>query len=218
MWPWPGAMAWPGSATRPPRPPRSRRRSPWSFRSASPGPARPARRRRWRPSPGHALCASLVAPSWSCGPTPMSPPGERPAADLRPRLDRLGDRRRHRPGSPLRPRLAGGRRQRRRRRPAAAEGGSMSAAGLTIVGYPFLPTGMAEHARSMFRAFMSQGVTPRLLDVSPVNRGYDPDLERDFAPHLVTTLGEGVNLFGVNGDEAARVIEQLGEDTFVRGY
>src|SRR3569623_1103865 len=191
MWPWPGAMAWPGSATRPPRPPRSRRRSPWSFRSASPGPARPARRRRWRPSPGHALCASMVAPSWSCGPTPVSPPG---------------------------PRLAGGRRQRRRRRPAAAEGGSMSAAGLTIVGYPFQPTGMAEHARSMFRAFMSQGVTPRLLDVSPVNRGYDPDLERDFAPHLVTTLGEGVNLFGVNGDEAARVIEQLGEDTFVRGY
>ncbi|MBS0359764.1 MAG: glycosyltransferase family 4 protein [Proteobacteria bacterium] len=91
-------------------------------------------------------------------------------------------------------------------------------ADLTIVGYPFQPTGMAEHARSMFRAFASQGVTPRLLDVSPANRAYDPDLERDFAPHLTTTLGEGVNLFGVNGDEAARVIDQLGEGAFARGY
>jgi glycosyltransferase involved in cell wall biosynthesis len=90
---------------------------------------------------------------------------------------------------------------------------------LTIVGYPFQPTGMAEHARSMFRAFASQGVTPRLLDAAAAaNRAYDPDLERDFAPHLVTTLGEGVNLFGVNGDEAGRVIDQFGEAAFARGY
>jgi glycosyltransferase involved in cell wall biosynthesis len=89
---------------------------------------------------------------------------------------------------------------------------------LTIVGYPFQPTGMAEHARSTFRAFQAAGVTPRLLDVADANRGFDPDLERDFAPHLVTALGEGVNLFGVNGDEAARVIEMVGEDAFDRGY
>ena len=89
---------------------------------------------------------------------------------------------------------------------------------LTIVGYPFQPTGMAEHARSTFRAFQAAGVTPRLLDVADANRGFDPDLERDFAPHLVTRLGEGVNLFGVNGDEAARVIEKVGEAAFARGY
>jgi glycosyltransferase involved in cell wall biosynthesis len=34
----------------------------------------------------------------------------------------------------------------------------------------------------------------------------------------VTTLGEGVNLFGVNGDEAARVIDKVGEAAFARGY
>jgi glycosyltransferase involved in cell wall biosynthesis len=89
---------------------------------------------------------------------------------------------------------------------------------LTIVGYPFQPTGMAEHARSTFRAFQAAGVTPRLLDVADNNRSFDPDLERDFGPHLVDTLGEGVNLFGVNGDEAARVIERVGEDAFGRGY
>lgn len=89
---------------------------------------------------------------------------------------------------------------------------------VTIVGYPFQPTGMAEHARSTFRAFQAAGVTPRLLDVADANRGFDPDLERDFGPHLVATLGEGVNLFGVNGDEAARVIEKVGERAFERGY
>jgi len=89
---------------------------------------------------------------------------------------------------------------------------------VTIVGYPFQPTGMAEHARSTFRAFQAVGVTPRLLDVADANRTFDPDLERDFAPHLATTLGKGVNLFGVNGDEAARVIGKVGEEAFAAGY
>nr|MEA2799507.1 hypothetical protein [Phenylobacterium sp.] len=91
-------------------------------------------------------------------------------------------------------------------------------ADVTIVGYPFQPTGMAEHARSTFRAFQAVGVTPRLLDVADANRGFDPDLERDFAPHLVTTLGAGVNLFGVNGDEAERVIDKVGEAAFAGAY
>jgi glycosyltransferase involved in cell wall biosynthesis len=89
---------------------------------------------------------------------------------------------------------------------------------VTIVGYPFQLTGMAEHARSTFRAFQAVGVTPRLLDVADANRGFDPDLERDFGPHLVTTLGEGVNLFGVNGDEAERVIAKVGERAFEAAY
>jgi glycosyltransferase involved in cell wall biosynthesis len=89
---------------------------------------------------------------------------------------------------------------------------------VTIVGYPFQPTGMAEHARATFRALQALGVTSRLLDVADANRSFDPDLERDFAPHLVTTLGEGVNIFGVNGDEAARVIDKLGEAAFAKGY
>ena len=89
---------------------------------------------------------------------------------------------------------------------------------VTVVGYPFQPTGMAEHARSTFRAFQAAGLKPRLLDVADANRGYDADLERDFAPHLVSTLGTGVNLFGVNGDEAARVIDKVGEAAFETAY
>lgn len=89
---------------------------------------------------------------------------------------------------------------------------------VTIVGYPFQPTGMAEHARSMFRAFRSQGLAPKLVDVADASRPYDPDLQEDFVPHLTHALGEGVNLFGVNGDEAARVIDQLGQAAFARGY
>jgi glycosyltransferase involved in cell wall biosynthesis len=89
---------------------------------------------------------------------------------------------------------------------------------ITIVGYPFQPTGMAEHARSTFRALQAVGVTPRLLDVGQPGGPADPDLAADFAPHLVETLGSGVNIFGVNGDEAARVIAALDEAAFRGGY
>jgi glycosyltransferase involved in cell wall biosynthesis len=89
---------------------------------------------------------------------------------------------------------------------------------VTIVGYPFQPTGMAEHARSTFRALRAVGITPRLVDAADANRGFDADLERDFAPYLAPGLGGGVNLFGVNGDEAARVIDKVGESAFAAGY
>jgi glycosyltransferase involved in cell wall biosynthesis len=93
----------------------------------------------------------------------------------------------------------------------------VSASDVTIVGYPFQPTGMAEHARSTFRALQAVGVTPALLDVGEAGP-VDPDLAADFAPHLTTTLGRGVNIFGVNGDEAARVIGRLDEAAFAAGY
>jgi glycosyltransferase involved in cell wall biosynthesis len=89
---------------------------------------------------------------------------------------------------------------------------------VTIVGYPFQPTGMAEHARSTFRAFRAVGVTPRLLNVAEDNAEPDPDLERDFGPFLATELGTGVNLFGVNGDEAERVIDRVGSRAFEAAY
>ncbi len=89
---------------------------------------------------------------------------------------------------------------------------------VTIVGYPFQPTGMAEHARSTFRALQAVGVTPRLLNVAEDNRPIDPDLERDFGPHLAASLGSGINVFGVNGDEAARVIDKVGEAAFGAAY
>jgi glycosyltransferase involved in cell wall biosynthesis len=77
---------------------------------------------------------------------------------------------------------------------------------------------MAEHARSTFRALQAVGVTPALLDVGEAAGAIDPDLAADFGPHLTTSLGRGVNIFGVNGDEAARVIGRLDEAAFAAGY
>ena len=91
-------------------------------------------------------------------------------------------------------------------------------ADVTIVGYPFLPIGMGEHARSTLRAFQAVGVAPKLVDVAVQNGAIDPDLDRDFSPHVAAGLGSGVNLFCVNGDEAGRVIEAVGRDAFRRGY
>ena len=89
--------------------------------------------------------------------------------------------------------------------------------GLAIVGYPFLPIGMGEHARSTFRAFRAAGAEPSLLDVADHRGDPDPDLDRDFRPFLSAGAG-AVNLFCVNGDEAARVIETVGRKAFDGAY
>lgn len=98
----------------------------------------------------------------------------------------------------------------------------MSRPPVTVVGYPFLPIGMGEHARSTLRAFVAAGVTPTLLDVADsqpeANAVRDPDLGRDFSPYLTETAGKGVNLFCVNGDEAARIIDKVGAKVFADGY
>ena len=88
---------------------------------------------------------------------------------------------------------------------------------LAIVGYPFLPIGMGEHARSTFRAFRAAGTTPALFDVADQRGEVDPDLDRDFSPFLAKGAAP-VNLFCVNGDEAARVIETVGRKAFEGAY
>lgn len=88
---------------------------------------------------------------------------------------------------------------------------------LAIVGYPFLPIGMGEHARSTFRAFRAAGKTAGLLDVADQMGEVDADLDRDFSPFLAPCAAE-VNLFCVNGDEAARVIETVGRKAFDGAY
>jgi len=91
------------------------------------------------------------------------------------------------------------------------------ASDLTIVGYPFLPIGMGEHARSTFRAFRAAGTTAGLLDVADQRGDVDADLDRDFSPYLATNCAP-VNLFCVNGDEAARVIDTVGRKSFEGSY
>ena len=89
----------------------------------------------------------------------------------------------------------------------------MSNPDLVLIGHPFSAIGMAEHARSAWRAFKAAGVTPGLLDVYGMDRGKDPDFEREFASHVVPKLSEKVNFFCLNAnevDQAMGVLEHQG--------
>lgn len=85
---------------------------------------------------------------------------------------------------------------------------------VTVVGYPFEPTGMGEHMRSAVRAMSAVGLAPRILDVADRRASPDPDLERTFRPLMTERLSPDVNVFCVNGDEAARVIKRVGTSGF----
>jgi glycosyltransferase involved in cell wall biosynthesis len=87
---------------------------------------------------------------------------------------------------------------------------------VSLVGYPFAPTGMGEHGRSTVRALRAVGVAPRIIDAAPAS-ARDPDLDREFAPAIAEGLGR-VNLFAVNADEADRVIDRLGRPAFAAAY
>jgi glycosyltransferase involved in cell wall biosynthesis len=89
---------------------------------------------------------------------------------------------------------------------------------LSLVGYPFMPTGMGEHIRSTMRAFQAVGLAPTLVDVADHQALADPDLERDFRGFVGKPAEGGINLFCVNGDEAPRVIERVGRMAFESSY
>ena len=89
---------------------------------------------------------------------------------------------------------------------------------VTVIGYLFHPTGMGEHMRGQVRALQAVGLNPKLIDVADDKGHRDPDLEREFLPHLVETPVGGVHIYCVNGDEAGRVIARIGERTFAAAY
>jgi glycosyltransferase involved in cell wall biosynthesis len=86
-----------------------------------------------------------------------------------------------------------------------------------VVGYPFMPTGMGEHARSAARALAAAGVTARLVDVATPGAPHAVDLERAIGP-AGGGLGRGVNLFCVNADEVERVLALLDAEAFAEAH
>ncbi len=98
----------------------------------------------------------------------------------------------------------------------------MTSPDLVLVGHPFSPIGMGEHARSAWRAFRAAGVTPGLLDVYGIERQRDADFEREFGPSVVPGLSDKVNFFSLNADEvdqAMEVLDQRGcRPAFERAY
>jgi glycosyltransferase involved in cell wall biosynthesis len=85
---------------------------------------------------------------------------------------------------------------------------------IRLVGYPFSPTGMGEHARSTFRALAAAGIEARLVDVAPPGAPQAPDLERAFGAARAPGLSRGINLFCVNADEVQRVCSSLDAEDF----
>jgi glycosyltransferase involved in cell wall biosynthesis len=91
-------------------------------------------------------------------------------------------------------------------------GSGPSDAVVTLVGYPFSPSGMGEHLRVTLRALQAVGIGVRLIDVADNRRL----AERAWAP-MAALLARGLgplNLFCVNADEIGRVVDQLGRREF----
>ena len=80
---------------------------------------------------------------------------------------------------------------------------------ITLVGHPFAPIGRGEDLRTTYRALKAAGLGPRVLDVYG-GQARDPALEREIAPDLTDTSGGGIDVFVVNGDEIAPVLDHLG--------
>ncbi|WP_309642809.1 glycosyltransferase family 4 protein [Phenylobacterium sp.] len=84
---------------------------------------------------------------------------------------------------------------------------------LVLVGHPFSAIGMAEHVRSAQRALKAVGVKAGLVDIYGMDRGKDPDFEREFGADVVKGLSAKTNLFCINADEveqAMGVLDHLG--------
>lgn len=79
---------------------------------------------------------------------------------------------------------------------------------VTLVGHPFVPIGMGEQLRSVFRAFRALGMNVGVRDVYGTGSN-DPDLRQEFSGQLVQELSPEVNLFCLNGDEVEPSLKQL---------
>lgn len=78
---------------------------------------------------------------------------------------------------------------------------------VTIVGHPFIPLGMGEHLRSLYRALKSVGCCPAVWDVYGTTNP-DAQLHQEFAGCLSQQL-TGVNVFCLNGDEVEPCLRQM---------
>ena len=87
---------------------------------------------------------------------------------------------------------------------------------ITLVGHPLVTIGMGQHFRSVFRALNKVCVSASVLDLYGVDRP-DPELDAEFSHHYTSEVGEGINIFCVNGDEI-RPPEVSWKAVISRGY
>lgn len=77
------------------------------------------------------------------------------------------------------------------------------------VGHPLAPIGMGEHVRSVWRAFDEVGVPACIVDIYGPQGVPDPELVSQFGPAVTPLLGDGVNIYCINGDEIEQALSVL---------
>ena len=88
---------------------------------------------------------------------------------------------------------------------------------LTLVGHPFATVGMGEQLRSHIAACRAVHLPCSVVDIFRYAARSDPDHIDLVADCEVDTLGAGIRIFHINGDEVDRVIEACGK-RFFEGY
>jgi len=77
------------------------------------------------------------------------------------------------------------------------------------VGHPFAPIGMGEHVRSAWRALDEVGVPACIVDIYGPQGVPDPEMVEQFEPAIAPLLGDGVNIYCINGDEIEQALNVL---------
>jgi len=80
-----------------------------------------------------------------------------------------------------------------------------------VVGHPLAPIGRGEDTRSALRCLLRVGLSAAVYDVSPpAPRFYgDLDLISEFKDHFVGSLSSNLNIFFLNGDEIADILNRI---------
>ena len=93
------------------------------------------------------------------------------------------------------------------RPPAGSRGRTPGA--LVLAGHPFATTGMGQQLRSHLAACQAVGLEARVFDLFGNVAREDAELRAWLEPLEARTLGEGVRVFHINGDEVEPALEQL---------
>lgn len=77
------------------------------------------------------------------------------------------------------------------------------------VGHPFAPIGMGEHVRSVWRSLDEVGVDAGIVDVYGPQGAPDAELLAQYGDAITPQLGDGVNIYCINGDEIKEALGLL---------
>lgn len=78
-----------------------------------------------------------------------------------------------------------------------------------VVGHPHAPIGMGEHLRSVWRSMDEVGLGARIVDIYGPHGAPDPEIVAQFDAAITPLLGDGVNVYCINGDEIEQVLRVL---------